>query len=387
VFVLPVVLGVVEMVAAVLASRPPTDHRGLDPVGVFLVAAGPAALVLKRRRPVAALILSAAATAAYLLLGYAPGLVVIAPLVALTQTIKTGHRTAGWLVAVLGFGGFAVAATAVGREPRVEPGALVAAAAWILVALVLSEATRIGRERGAELSRRMAEADRRRVSEERLRIARELHDVLAHHISLINVQAGVALHLMDERTAEAPAGTSAGEPEQVRAALAAIKLASKDALVELRSTLGVLRQVDEAAPRQPAPTLDRLDELVAGARAAGPDVRTEVAGTPTPLPPRVDLAGYRIVQEALTNVSRHAGPAAVVTVRLEHAADALVVRVDDDGGDHATSRAETDPVPGGGNGIPGMRERATALGGTFAAGPTDGGGWRVEARLPLGAGR
>ena len=158
------------------------------------------------------------------------------------------------------------------------------------------------RRQAAEWSR--AEEARRRAGEERMRIARELHDVLAHNISLINVQAGVALHLMDE------------QPGQSRSALVAIKQASNDALGELRSVLDVLRQGDEAPPRTPASGLAHLERLVAGAEATGLQVRTRVEGTPRPLPAGTDLAAYRIVQESLTNVTRHAGPAsATVLVR------------------------------------------------------------------------
>jgi signal transduction histidine kinase len=213
------------------------------------------------------------------------------------------------------------------------------------------------------------EEARRRASEERLRIARDLHDVLAHNISLINVQAGVALHLMGER------------PEQARTALSAIKQASKDALTELRSVLDILRGGDEHAPRAPAPTLARLDDLVSQAAAAGLAVRTEIEGEARPVPSGLDGAAFRVLQEALTNVARHAGPATAI-VRLSYGERDLTVQVDDDGlgpasqGGHATL--------GSGRGIVGMRERVTALGGELEAGPRPGGGFRVRARLPLG---
>ena len=221
----------------------------------------------------------------------------------------------------------------------------------------------------AELARTEAEEARRRASEERLRIARELHDVLAHDISLINVQAGVALHLMEEH------------PEQARTALTAIKAASKDALGELRSVLDVLRQADEGPPRAPTAGLEHLDRLVTGAAAAGIDVRVVTDGRARPLPPGVDLAAFRIIQEALTNVTRHAGPA-TATISLTYGDDELTVQVDDDGKGRPLSGAN-----GSGNGIPGMRERAAALGGRLEAGPRPGGGFRVRASLPLDGGR
>ena len=195
-----------------------------------------------------------------------------------------------------------------------------------------------------------------------MRIARELHDVLAHNISLISVQAGVALHLMDD------------QPEQARTALTAIKQASREALGELRSVLDVLRQADDdALPRSPTPGLDGLDQLVARAGAAGLPVETVVEGNRRSLPAGVDLASYRIVQEALTNTMRHAAASrATVTVAL--GPDTVSVEVTDDG----RGGAHTD-----GHGLCGMRERAAALGGTFDAGSRPDGGFRVRARLPI----
>jgi signal transduction histidine kinase len=222
------------------------------------------------------------------------------------------------------------------------------------------------RQRRLAAERTRAEEDRRRAGEERMRIARELHDVLAHNISLINVQAGVALHLMDE------------QPGQSRGALQAIKQASNDALGELRSVLDVLRQGDEAPPRAPASGLAHLDSLVSRAGATGLEVRTRVEGTPRPLPAGADLAAYRIVQESLTNVTRHAGPASAA-VLVRYGKDNLTVQVDDNGkGPSATNTNGT-----GGNGIRGMRERVATLGGELTTGPRPGGGFRVRARLPL----
>jgi signal transduction histidine kinase len=196
-----------------------------------------------------------------------------------------------------------------------------------------------------------------------MRIARELHDVVAHNISLINVQANTALHLMDR------------QPERARSALTTINEVSKQALVELRSVLGVLRQVDDDAPRTPSPSLERLDELAAATGAAGFSIEVEQAGTVGSLPASIDLAAYRIVQEALTNAVRHSGGSHAL-VHVEHGEAALVVQVDDDG-----RNARRASVPG--NGIAGMTERAHALGGTLEAGPTVEGGFRVRAWIPL----
>jgi signal transduction histidine kinase len=190
--------------------------------------------------------------------------------------------------------------------------------------------------------------------------------VLAHNISMINVQAGVALHLLDER------------PEQARPALTAIKQASKEALIELRSVLGVLRRVDEEdGSRDPTPTLGRLDDLVARTQATGLSVRLRRRGDAVPLPAPVDVAAFRIVQEGLTNVLRHAA-ATTATVEIAYVSDALTVLVDDDGGGSAAAQGSP-----GGRGIVGMRERAESVGGSLEAGPRPGGGFRVRARLPL----
>ena len=196
-------------------------------------------------------------------------------------------------------------------------------------------------------------------------MARDLHDVVAHNISVINVQANTALHLMDR------------QPERARSALTTINDVSKQALVELRSVLGVLRDVDESAPRAPSPSLARLGDLVDSAAAAGLAVHVEEAGRPVPLPADVDLAAYRIIQEALTNSARHSGGTAA-TVRVAYGDGDLIVRVDDDGigaqpagsGFRASTRAN-----GSGNGIAGMTERAKSLGGTLRAAPRPEGGF------------
>ncbi len=232
-----------------------------------------------------------------------------------------------------------------------------------MVVLAVSEVVRTRRDQAAQRERAEADERQRRVDEERLRLAQDLHDVLAHNISLINVQASVALHLLDD------------DPEQARPALATIKDVSKDALHELRTALDLLRRgaVDEA-PRSPTPRLADLDALVAGVRAGGLDVRLEqIDHHHRPCPPPSKSAVYRIVQEALTNVTRHAH-ARTVTVRLGYD-DGVTIEVTDDG-----RGGPAEP----GNGIRGMKERAAALGGTADAGPVPGtaGGFRVTAHLP-----
>jgi signal transduction histidine kinase len=276
----------------------------------------------------------------------------------------SGHRVAAVSALVVGYVSFLWLPYLVGTEPAPGLGVSLGLGAWLLVLLTVSEIGRSRREHVAERARTTAEEARRRASEERLRIARELHDVLAHNISLINVQAGVALHLMDER------------PEQARTALTAIKQASNEALGELRSVLDILRGGQESPPRTPTSGLARLDDLVARSDAAGLRVTTRIDGTPRLLPPRVDLAAFRIVQEALTNVTRHAA-AKHVEISISYGDRDLIVQIDDDGHGPASQSAS------GGKGISGMRERATALDGELETGAGPQGGFRVKARLPM----
>jgi signal transduction histidine kinase len=350
-----------QLAGTYFAGRHQTDRRSFDAIAALLLTTGPAALVVRRRWPVPVLLTAFVSTLLYAGLDYPRGPIFFALIAAFLTAALAGHRAVAWAVLAGGY----VAFLFVGAVLRDEdpPGWVPAAglAAWLLVLAGIGEALRIRRARMEHEARTREEEARRRAGEERLRIARELHDVLAHNISLISVQAGVALHLMDQ------------QPDQARTALTAIKAASKEALGELRSVLDVLRQGDEGPPRAPTAGLDDLDRLVSGATAAGIDVEVRTEGTPRPLPPSVDLAAFRIVQEALTNVTRHAGPA-TATISLTYGDESLTVRVDDDG------RGPTSN--GSGNGIRGMRERAVALGGTLDAGPKPGGGFRVTASLP-----
>jgi signal transduction histidine kinase len=298
-------------------------------------------------------------------LGYPGGPIWLPLIVAYFTAAVRGYRLAAAITAAAGFGVFPWLDYVLRNAHPPSAIFLGALAAWLLVVLGAAEIVRIRRERAAEKARIHEEEQLRRASEERLRIARELHDAIGHHLSLINVQSGVALHLAEQL------------PDQARNSFAAIKQASKEALSELRSVLSVLRQEDEPAPRSPTPTIARLDDLVSQAAAAGLIVRTQIDGPARPLPFSVDAAAYRIVQEALTNVTRHAGPA-IAVVRVSYTERDLAVQVDDDG-----SGPPPDPHAAGGRGIVGMRERAAALGGELQAGPRPGGGFRVRARLPL----
>ena len=247
------------------------------------------------------------------------------------------------------------------------------AAGWLVSAGVMAVTYRMWQLHVREVEQRADEAERtrdeaaqRRAMEERLRIARELHDSLTHSISVICVQAGVAVHLARKRG------------EDVPPALLAIQEAGTDAARELRTTLSVLRSEEDGD----CSDLGQLDSLVARARAAGLPVTVTVTGMQRALPPEADQAAYRIVQEALTNVSRHAGRACA-RVHLHYSPDALTVQVDDDGAGAGTTTGPRSAGPG--LGLIGMRERVTALGGRLQAGPRDGGGFQVYAELPARA--
>jgi signal transduction histidine kinase len=354
------------VVGTYFASQDQHGRRPFDAGAVALVVVAAGALAWRRRYPVPVLGVVFGAALVYFVLGYAAGPIWLALIIAYFTAVVAGHRLAAAAVAVLGFSIFPWLDYLLRDRPGPSLVGIAGLAAWLLVLLGAAEAIRIRRERMAEAVRMREEEARRRAGEERLRIARELHDALGHHLSLINMQSGVALHLNKEL------------PEQLRNSLEAIKQASKEALAELRSVLDILRQEGEPAARSPTSTLARLDELVAQAAAAGLVVQVETDGEVRRLPFAVDVAAFRIVQEALTNVSRHAGPA-TATVRVSYGEGDLTVQVDDDG------RKPPPPgrAPGSGKGIVGMRERAAALGGDLQAGPQPGGGFRVQARLPL----
>jgi signal transduction histidine kinase len=346
-------------------SQGQTARRPFDVLALALVLVAAGALIWRRRRPVLVATVVFGALVTYFAFGYPHGPVWLILIVAYLTAIIRGYRLAAAALALAGFLVFPWLDFVLRDGDAPSFVSMAALAAWLIVLLGVGEAFRIRRVRAEEAIRIREEETRRRASEERLRIARELHDALGHHLSLINVQAGVALHV-DE-----------GLSEQTRGSLSAIKDASKEALTELRSVLDILRQQGERAPRSPTSTLTRLDDLVAQASAAGLDVRTETDGDPRPLPFGVDVAAYRIVQEALTNVAKHAGPTAA-KVRVAYGDRDLTVQVDDEGAGVAT-----DAPPGNGSGIRGMRERVAALGGELEAGPRPGGGFRVSARLPL----
>jgi signal transduction histidine kinase len=353
-----------------------TPWRPLDALGYLLLLLGPLALVFRRRWPLGVLAAAMAVSLAYSARTYPEGGTGFTAFVAL-YTVAV-HEQRRWLVAAATAFSVALAVTmeVVFYGTTMIEGEPLYVAVVILSASWLGEAVRSRRAYVAELRNRAELAERtreeearRRVDEERLRIARELHDVVSHSIGVISVQAGVAAHLLERR------------PDKAGKALATIRQASDEALGELHAMLGVLRQPDgQDAPLTPEPGLAQLGALVAQAEGAGLQVAVAVDDGLQRLPPALDLACYRIVQESLTNVVRHAHARhATVTVT---AGDALVVTVDDDGAGAAAPGSGTSN--GAGQGIVGMRERARALGGTLEAGPRREGGFRVRASLPVG---
>jgi signal transduction histidine kinase len=352
------------------------ESADTDAAAYLLGIAIAAPLLVRRRWPLAVFLASTLLLIAYHALHY-PEIRSAAPLaVALYTAARAGHlRAVIVVVAGIGLGGLGwlvlgkgeSLASALGTQRLVE---------ILLVAslLLLAEAVRSREAWSAEVAERLrrAEAERereaeRRVEQERLRIARELHDVLAHTIAVIGVQAGVA----SEALADAP--------EEAGAALRTIREKSREATGEVRAALDLLREPEGETPRAPAPGLAQLEELVVA--AAELQVELSVTGAARPLPAAVDLTAYRIVQESLTNVIRHA-EAGEATVSIHYEPDAVVVEVDDDGRGSTNGAA----TAADGHGLAGMRERAAALGGRLEAGPVPhrGGGFRVRAWLPTG---
>ncbi|WP_239137209.1 sensor histidine kinase [Sphaerisporangium rufum] len=339
-------------------------ERPLDGSGVVLLVVSALFLAARRAAPAVAGPVTAGSAVLYYAAGY-PGIFALGPVMVTIYTAAAlGRRRLAVTLAVALAGGLSVVVALSPADP--EPGGLSLLSGWLVAMVVAGESVRGRRAYLREVERRAAEAERtreeaalRRAGEERLWIAQELHDTLTHAISVINVQAAVATHLLDRR------------PEQARAALAAIKDSGHEAMRELRATLGVLRQADAGEAEA---GLARLPRLVARAEAAGLPVRMAVVGEPGPLPPAADRAAYRIAQEALTNVMRHAG-AGAVTVTTEYRPRTLVLRVADDGRGAA-------PGSERGMGLIGMRERAVSAGGTLLAGPGPAGGFEVRAELP-----
>jgi signal transduction histidine kinase len=356
--------------------------RDPDALAYLLLVGGAAALLFRRRWPLPVLAVTLACGLAYAARTYPEGPSQLAVFPALWTVALTLPRRRAWLAAAVAAAAAASAELFLYGDTMFD-GEPLYAAVTVLAAMWWGEAVRARRAYVAELRDRAERAERtreeearRRVDEERLRIARELHDVVSHTIGVISVQARVAAHLLQRR------------PDKAADSLAAIRQASDEALGELHAMLGVLRQGDGGrAPLAPAPGLAELDALLAQAAGAGIEVKVAVEGEPRRLPSAVDLACYRVVQESLTNVVRHAG-ASQAEITVTHHHDRVVVEILDDGNGvaSASGRGSGDSdrqVRRSGQGIPGMRERARALGGSLEAGPRPGGGFRVQASLPV----
>jgi signal transduction histidine kinase len=333
----------------------------LDLLGYGLLTASGLALAARRRAPVPVLAVTGLCAVGYQAAGV--DVPAVAYLFAVYAAVRAGQRTITVVASVIMLAALPLAAMASGLHDTGEAFAQARGAlelAWLIAAGAAGEALRQAERRADEAERTREETARRRADEERLHIARELHDSLTHQISVIKVQAEVAVHLARKRG------------EQVPEALLAIREAGREAARELRATLEALRDDDKNPPRG----LDHVPDLVQRARMTGLDAKLTIEGHRNDVPAAVDRTAYRIVQESLTNIARHAA-AASAWVRIDYRPDALVIRVDDDG--KATS--DTAPVPG--VGLLGMRERVTALGGRLRAAPRSEGGFTVQAELPV----
>lgn len=347
--------------------------RDTDALAYVLLAAVYLPLVLRRRHPVAILLNTALWAGLYFTLGYyhvvaACGLATALYTVASWCPRRVSVKSAAGALAVLLWG-----------TRLAEPGVMPMSMAFVTVATVVCWVAGDGSRRLRELTRRLRleqeERARRAVVEERIRIARELHDVIAHHVSVISVQNGLASYVLSSDLPTA------------RKALDTVGDSAREALAEMRRMLLVLRA---EGPRPPAPEQDhgrvaglgRLDELVRRVGEAGVPVRVRITGTVYDLPPGIDLCAYRVVQEALTNVIKHA-PGARTTVLVDYGADEVRVRVDNDGTGRIPAHIPARPGRTAGQGLIGMRERATIYHGTVTTGPTPEGGFEVRLRIPV----
>ncbi|WP_158851347.1 sensor histidine kinase [Saccharothrix deserti] len=365
-----VALAVLVLTAAWTGWGPPgvPNAREVDVAAIGLTAVLAGALAVRRRYPSAVVIAANALPLAWLLAEYPGRLITLAPLIALyTATVHRGWRQGIAAVAVTGLGMTLIALTVDGvsvvGEPPPNPEV-------VFTAYVIGIAVHYRRELVSALSGQHAreaqareERARRHAVEQRLRIARDVHDIVGHAMATISVQAGVAIHVIEQR------------PDQALRALTAIKKISDEGLADVKSILATLHAEDDPAlPRTPPPRLDQLDPLLDATRAAGLRVDLTVHGDERPLPAAVDLAAYRIVQESLTNVLRHAG-ARTARLDLDYEPTRLAIRIRDDG----TGPTDTGST---GRGIAGMRERATALSGQLTADVHPDGGFEVRCVLP-----
>ncbi|MFJ4775773.1 sensor histidine kinase [Streptomyces sp. NPDC088762] len=368
-------------ISSTLLDNWPDPHgywRTPDAFAYGLLAAIYLPLVLRRRFPVAVLCSTGLCVATYLTLGYyhvvaVCGLATALYTVASLRPRRVSVRCAAASLVVFLWG-----------TRLAEPGIGALSVAFVTVATLVCWVVGDGARRLRELTRRLRleqeEKARRAVTEERIRIARELHDVIAHHVSVISVQTGLAAYVFT------------ADPPTARRALDTVGDSAREALAEMRRMLEVLREEGpgpatatgpaSAADPRGVPGLGHLDELVTRVGEAGVPVEVRITGTAYALPPGIDLCAYRVVQEALTNVIKHA-PEARTTVRVDYGADEIRVRVKDDGSGRAPVRTATGAQRAAGHGLIGMRERATIYHGTVTAGPAPGGGFEVSLRVPV----
>lgn len=361
------------IITALIHLDPEVSPRSPDALAYALGATAAGSLLLRRGRPMATLVMVLAIHFAYHLAGYPGAGPFPALMVSLFGLAAAGMRMVAIFAAAAAGAAAVVMQVVADGAPLLSPTIILPGV--LAIASVFAGEARHNRVRYLdEVKERIsrAEAERearteRRITEERLRIARELHDIIAHTITVITVQAGEAQDALD------------AYPEQTREALRNIRDASREAMSELRATVGVLRNTgdtgDTGEPRKPAPGLRDLPELVQTASGGSLQVTLEIQGARRSLPAAIELTAYRIVQESLTNVIRHSGASnAAVLVRFEP--EIFTIQVDDDGRGTATPAA-------GGHGVPGMQERAAAVGGSLEAGPRAEGGFRVWAALPV----
>jgi signal transduction histidine kinase len=354
-------LSLVLLALGLMGTAPAGRNQGVPSIpgwAYALVVTAAVALAIRRLLPVTVLAICTASVCLYLLGGYPFGPILLSLAIAMYTVaahlpLRAAATAAGCSLALL------VTAGLLGDGLGMD--AVAPQVAWVAGPLAIGVTVRVGREQ--VLQNRRDEA-RRQADAERLRVAQEVHDVVGHGLAAILMQADIALHLLPKR------------PEQAEAALTAISRTSRESLDELRATLGAVRRGDDFDDRSPAPGLARLDALVDRTRAVGVPVAVDVTGPVASLPAAVDLVAYRIIQESLTNVLRHAGTAtASVTVTLTD--DKLSISISD------TGRGGPPTPARDGHGLAGMKERASALGGSLTAGPSPEGGFTVTATLPV----
>ena len=354
---LAVVLAVIGVVGTIGADDLTSVDLSIDARGLSLVLGCAAVLVFRRRWPLGTLAIATILSTTYLILGYSYGPILLSfAITVYTAARQLPPRTSGPASAAA----LVLLLLHLFTNEAALPGylGLLPGAAWVIVPFTIGFAVRTTQQ---SVAQSRAELVRQRVDDERLRVAQEVHDVVGHGLVAIKMQADLALHLLQKK------------PEHAEVALTAISRTSTDALDELRATLAVVRSTEPDAPRAPAPGVSRLPELIQRIRDSGVAAELAITGEPRELSPAVELAGYRVVQESLTNALRHSD-ARIATVLLDYRDHVLVITV--------SNPAQGVRPSSEGTGIAGMRQRVTLLGGEFAAGPTPEGAFEVCARLP-----